>query len=117
MEEMGNLSHDRCYGTDKSTQKSGYGELTRKIPPLEKGDEHPHPLPLPSGERMKVRGRTPCLLTQTPLYERGIDRTEKEIKQPSHMERDTPPPFPSPQWGEDEGEGENTLSANADTPL
>jgi len=37
---------------------------------------------------MKVRGRTPCLLTQTPLYERGIDRTEKEIKQPSHMERD-----------------------------
>ena len=26
---MGNLSHDRCYGTDKTTQKSGYGELTR----------------------------------------------------------------------------------------
>jgi len=39
------------------------------------------PFPIPSGERMKVRGRTPCLLTQTPLYERGIDRTEKEIKQ------------------------------------
>jgi len=64
-QEMGNLSHDRCYGTDKSTQKSGYGELTRKIPPLEKGDEggflkspltpslrkrgeHPHPFPPPS---------------------------------------------------------------------
>ena len=29
MKEMGNLSHDRCYGTDKTTQKSGYGELTR----------------------------------------------------------------------------------------
>jgi len=37
--EMGNLAHDRCYGTDKSTQKSGYGELTRKKPPLKKGDE------------------------------------------------------------------------------
>jgi len=36
---MGNLSHDRCYGRDKSTQKSGYGELTRRVPPLEKGDE------------------------------------------------------------------------------
>ena len=42
MKEMGNLSHDRCYGTDKSTQKSGYGELTRKIPPLEKGDALTH---------------------------------------------------------------------------
>ena len=29
MKEMGNLAHDRCYGTDKTTQKSGYGELTR----------------------------------------------------------------------------------------
>ena len=51
---MGNLSHDRCYGTDKSTQKSGYGELTRKIPPLEKGD---------GGGFLK----SPL----TPLYERG----------------------------------------------
>ena len=65
MKEMGNLVHDRCFGTDKTTQKSGYGELTRKIPPLEKGDEggflkspltplyergeeHPHPFPPPS---------------------------------------------------------------------
>jgi len=52
--EMGNLSHDRCYGTDKSTQKSGYGELTRKIPPLEKGDR---------GGFLKS--------PQPPLYERG----------------------------------------------
>ena len=51
---MGNLSHDRCYGTDKSTQKSGYGELTRRVPPLEKGDE---------GGFLK----SPL----TPLYERG----------------------------------------------
>jgi len=61
---MGNLAHDRCFGTDKTTQKSGYGELTRKKPPLKKGDEggfkispnpslrkrgeHPHPFPPPS---------------------------------------------------------------------
>ena len=25
----GYLSHSKCYGTDKTTQKSGYGELTR----------------------------------------------------------------------------------------
>jgi len=31
---MGNLSHDRCYGTDKTTQKSGYGELTNIPSPL-----------------------------------------------------------------------------------
>ena len=37
MKEMGNLAHDRCYGTDKTTQKSGYGELTRKNSPFEKG--------------------------------------------------------------------------------
>jgi len=54
MKEMGNLSHDRCYGRDKTTQKSGYGELTRKIPPLEKGDR---------GGFLK----SPL----TPLYERG----------------------------------------------
>jgi len=40
---MGNLAHDRCYGTDKSTQKSGYGELTRRVPPLEKGLLHTSP--------------------------------------------------------------------------
>ena len=51
---MGNLAHDRCFGTDKTTQKSGYGELTRKIPPLEKGDR---------GGFLK----SPL----TPLYERG----------------------------------------------
>ena len=51
---MENLSHDECYGTDKTTQKSGYGELTRKIPPLEKGD---------TGGFLK----SPL----TPLYERG----------------------------------------------
>jgi len=63
---MGNLYHDECYCGGKTTQKSGYGELTRKIPPLEKGDtggflksplnplftkegnEHPHPFPPPS---------------------------------------------------------------------
>jgi len=28
----------QCYGTDKTTQKSGYGELTRKVPPLKKGE-------------------------------------------------------------------------------
>ena len=54
MKEMGNLAHDRCYGTDKSTQKSGYGELTRRVPPLEKGD---------TGGFLK----SPL----TPLYERG----------------------------------------------
>ena len=26
---MGNRSHDRCYGKDKTTQKSGYGEPPR----------------------------------------------------------------------------------------
>jgi len=36
---MGNLSHDRCYGIDKSTQKSGYGELTNIPSPLGGEDE------------------------------------------------------------------------------
>ena len=48
---------------------------------------------------MKMRGRTPRLLMQTPLYERGIDRTEKGINQPSHIERDTPLTLPSPLRG------------------
>jgi len=57
--------------------------LTHTIPPLKKGCRGilnlPLPLftkegefPRPLGERDRVRGRTPRLLTQTPLYERGI---------------------------------------------
>jgi len=35
MKEMGNLAHDECYAADKTTQKSGYGELTNIPSPLE----------------------------------------------------------------------------------
>jgi len=43
---------------------------------------------LPSGEKVQVEGEgTPRLLTQTPLWERGMF---------SHIERDTPSPLPLP---------------------
>jgi len=49
------------------------------------GGEHPHPFPLPSGERMKVRGRK---------------------NQPPRIESfGSPHPFPPPSEGEDEGGG------------
>jgi len=58
--------------------------------------------PLTEARRARrVRGKTPRLLTQTPFYERGIDRTEKGVKQPSHMERDAPLTITSPLGGED----------------
>ena len=53
---------------------------------------------LPSGEKVQVEGEgTPRLLTQTPLWERGMF---------SHIERGTPLTITSPLGGEDEGEGE-----------
>jgi len=66
MKEMGNLSHDRCYGTEKSTQKSGYGELTRlrKVSPTGSDtayEGHPERLCfsacfVASGFTMRIRG-------------------------------------------------------------
>jgi len=85
MKEMGNLSHDRCFGTDKSTQKSGYGELTRKIPPLEKGL-------LPTSPFEKGGWRGISKISPKPLF-------TKEGNEHPH-------PFPPPSEGEDEGEGE-----------
>jgi hypothetical protein len=107
MKEMGNLSHDRCYGTDKSTQKSGYGELTRKIPPLEKGDEGGF-LKSPLNPSLRKRGmNTPTL--SLPLR-RGRMKVGGQINQPSHIESVAPLTITSPLGGEDEGEGENTPS-------
>jgi len=59
---MGNLSHDRCYGTDKTTQKSGYGELTNILSPLGgegqgEGENTPTLSLPPLRGRMKVGGR------------------------------------------------------------
>jgi len=51
----------------------------------------PSPLPLPLGERMKVRGKTPRLLTQTPLCKRGMKNKSHHIERdktaPSHRKR------------------------------
>ena len=74
---MGNPSHDRCYGIDKTTQKSGYGELTRKKPPLKKGDEGGFKIsPNPS---LRKRGMNTPTLSLPPLRGRmkvgGTDKT------------------------------------------
>jgi len=42
----------------------------------------------PLGGEDEGEGENTPSANQTPLYERGIDRTEKGVNQPSHMEKD-----------------------------
>jgi hypothetical protein len=63
------------------------GFLKSPLTPLyERGELTPLTITSPLGGEDEGEGENTPSANQTPLYERGIDRTEKGVNQPSHIE-------------------------------